>query len=554
MCNLKLITKQFIDSNYHELNLSKRFVTTDEINKIKNENNLDEKLLFTLIDDANEEFLNTQRPIVFKKFKSFLSSYNKFIDKKMRSDIWSKFYTNYYDYYHEMHFDDYIDEKNKKYVALKIGKIRKKYGSLLFDGYIDEYKKNCLIQKLKEDDFDFNDGLNINKLIKILNKKHVQKESDDLLKEIKLFLSDQYIINDKIRSELILKYNKTDFKFYDKLNVDKLIIEKNNDKILKEIHSFLLSYDDLITEDMYSKIKLKYNFHFHKFYDELDLENLLDEHNRKNKSKIIKRELTSCEGCIPDSKRLQLNSKYRDVIKWNAIIKNYNDAYENKIAIVDSKSFMYQHFKDRVKLNNMTNKGVFYLHEYYKDSFRKDYEEEKGISDRISKYKNGNNSAINFFTNELIEAIVYLSKYCVNDNIKSLALISIPPASNEENSLSSMRKTICSIKRLFDNGRLLKDYGFNHEIYDYGNLLYRYIKIKPAKLCKFDERPDAEKHIKTILCTKKNFASDDMAFVLMDDITTLGSIMDGCEKILINNGVKKENVYKLAIAYTPRVF
>ena len=45
---------------------------------------------------------------------------------------------------------------------------------------------------------------------------------------------------------------------------------------------------------------------------------------------------------------------------------------------------------------------------------------------------------------------------------------------------------------------------------------------------------------------------EDVAFIILDDISTRGTIMNACEDILINNGVKKQNIYKFALFKTQR--
>ena len=43
---------------------------------------------------------------------------------------------------------------------------------------------------------------------------------------------------------------------------------------------------------------------------------------------------------------------------------------------------------------------------------------------------------------------------------------------------------------------------------------------------------------------------EDAVFIIMDDISTRGTIMNACEDILVENGAKKENIFKFAIYKT----
>ena len=44
--------------------------------------------------------------------------------------------------------------------------------------------------------------------------------------------------------------------------------------------------------------------------------------------------------------------------------------------------------------------------------------------------------------------------------------------------------------------------------------------------------------------------SEDTAFILIDDITTTGTIMELVEDILIKNDINKDSIYKIAICKT----
>lgn len=54
----------------------------------------------------------------------------------------------------------------------------------------------------------------------------------------------------------------------------------------------------------------------------------------------------------------------------------------------------------------------------------------------------------------------------------------------------------------------------------------------------------------SIVCTKKDLSDENMAFVLLDDISTRGIIMKVCSDILVKHGVNRKNIYKLAIFAT----
>ena len=63
-------------------------------------------------------------------------------------------------------------------------------------------------------------------------------------------------------------------------------------------------------------------------------------------------------------------------------------------------------------------------------------------------------------------------------------------------------------------------------------------------------RPEYIDHINSISFNDDCIFGEDTAFILIDDITTTGTIMDACEDILIENNIDNNTIYKLAISKT----
>lgn len=58
-----------------------------------------------------------------------------------------------------------------------------------------------------------------------------------------------------------------------------------------------------------------------------------------------------------------------------------------------------------------------------------------------------------------------------------------------------------------------------------------------------------KEQIDSISCSKQ-LSNENSVYLLLDDITTTGTIMSACEEILINNGAKSDEIYKLVVGKT----
>ena len=427
----------------------------------------------------------------------------------------------------------------KRYLQLK-----KNYPSIFNDGYVDESKKKELKRKLVNDDFKFGDGLNINEFIESHNNNYINSIRSKISNELNSSCSKNGLIDDETYQKLKYKYYNIYSSVYDKINLDEIIIEKNNALILDEFDSFLSS-GAKIDEKTRLKMKSKYNMSYYKFYNNLKLNKKINEHNKSLKPKILKKELTSLDGCISDRKLIEMKSRYSINLNWDNIVFNYNRAYENKIEKLNSDNFSFQYLDKNIDIKKSSN-NVYYIHPYIKSSKLSKYPYYADMSRKILSFKKGDQSAVNFFTNELINVIMNLSNR-MDCYIHTLALISIPPANVNKNAFSSMRKSIYYIKKAYDDGFLMSKYNSNKNIVDYGNLLYRFLNVPKSHL---GSRPSVKKHMDTILCTKKDFYNENTAYILLDDITTKGNIMNACQKILVENNVNIRNIYKIALAQT----
>lgn len=210
--------------------------------------------------------------------------------------------------------------------------------------------------------------------------------------------------------------------------------------------------------------------------------------------------------------------------------------------------------------------GVYYLFDYDKNTKYRT----GSLSKKLLRYKDYSDDSIDYkddfdyFNNELMKAISVLSNQVIPNNISKLALVSVPSSTVERDALATMRKSINCIENWYDEGKTETDFCCKKEIINCGNLLTRISDVNTSHLSKtqpmfydvttsykYKSRPSYIEHKNSIECSKSEILErDDVAFIILDDISTRGTIMDACEDILIDNGANKENIYKFALFKT----
>lgn len=210
--------------------------------------------------------------------------------------------------------------------------------------------------------------------------------------------------------------------------------------------------------------------------------------------------------------------------------------------------------------------GVYYLFDYDKNTKYRT----GSLSKKLLGYKDYSDDSIDYkddfdyFNNELMKAISVLSNQVIPNNISKLALVNVPSSTVERDALATMRKSINCIENWYDEGKTETDFCCKKEIINCGNLLTRISDVNTSHLSKtqpmfydvttsykYKSRPSYIEHKESIECSKSEILErDDVAFVILDDISTRGTIMDACEDILIDHGANKENIYKFALFKT----
>lgn len=190
-----------------------------------------------------------------------------------------------------------------------------------------------------------------------------------------------------------------------------------------------------------------------------------------------------------------------------------------------------------------SDEDIYYLHNYIPVDKRSNANlNDKKLSVKVLNYKYNRKPEMRIFTRELMKAISFISNNIIEDNQVKLALVSIPPS--EVDKWSAIQESINKIENFYIEGTMWEKFNCKNEIINC-NILKRISNVNPAHL--EGPRPKYEEHIGSISCDS-DLSDCEAIFILIDDITTRGVIMEACEDILRENGAVK--IYKLAISKT----
>lgn len=53
-------------------------------------------------------------------------------------------------------------------------------------------------------------------------------------------------------------------------------------------------------------------------------------------------------------------------------------------------------------------------------------------------------------------------------------------------------------------------------------------------------------------CMEDKLSNENIVYIVLDDITTTGNSMRACNELLLNSGVKSENIFNIALGATVR--
>lgn len=192
---------------------------------------------------------------------------------------------------------------------------------------------------------------------------------------------------------------------------------------------------------------------------------------------------------------------------------------------------------------NMTNSGIYYLHDYIPARQFPYYSKEAvAITKKIWDYKNCDADALNVFTNELMCAVAMVANQIRSNKF---GLVAVPPSKVDKP--SAVRISIWNMVKWYSKGIVRKSFGCSKEFYDYSNLLTRVSDISTAHE---GVRATYDEQIESIECCKNNLSKYWTTFIILDDVTTRGTSMDVCRDILLAHGAKGKYIIRMAIART----
>lgn len=222
--------------------------------------------------------------------------------------------------------------------------------------------------------------------------------------------------------------------------------------------------------------------------------------------------------------------------------RNFDKAHENISSILK--------MDDTININK-TPFGVYFIDKYIpKDKLEEYSEDEIKFTKKLWDYKDDEDFTVDLFTQDLMKFITFIFNNDVDINVNKLALVPIPSSKVKRINKSSMRKSIDIIEKWYKTGKLEAKYNCNKEIINLNDLLMRVKDVPTAHLG--EGRASCEQHIDSIECMEDNLSNEDIAYVVLDDITTTGNSMRACNEILLKAGVNEENIFNIAIGATVR--
>ena len=191
-----------------------------------------------------------------------------------------------------------------------------------------------------------------------------------------------------------------------------------------------------------------------------------------------------------------------------------------------------------------TSEGIFYIHDYVPvRSFLYSSDAEVNFSRELWAYKKIEAGVLEKYTNELMWAIAQLS-FHISDS--KIGLVAVPPSKVGKD--SAIRTSIWNIKNWFDQGITQSVFKCDKQVYDYSLLLTRESDVATSHESRV--RATYEDHMGSISCTRDRLWRYRTTFIILDDVTTLGTSMEACKDILIQNGADANHIIRLAIAKT----
>ena len=177
---------------------------------------------------------------------------------------------------------------------------------------------------------------------------------------------------------------------------------------------------------------------------------------------------------------------------------------------------------------------TYYIADYVKYRYWR-YRDDNELEDTklILDAKKGKDEAINRVADKLKDVVSELiDKYV---NTEYLIIAPVPSSDSSRNS------------PMFDVAERIRE----HCYFDGEILVARmFSRMYDVPAAHAGERLSYSDQKSSILCLYPHFCTDEFTCIILDDITTTGTMMNVCSDILIENGMPYENIIRLAFAKT----
>lgn len=251
--------KSFLKLYSKELNLDNRYISDEEKTDLKDKYNSYSNVLDEIIDTSNKNFIFRNKTKILKEFEKILDLRSHYIKDEEKFKFKLEYTICAFDFYDELNLDYLINQFNSKIIRNEKPLVERRFKKALrtYNGYIKGTDKLKLRSKFNTDYYDFYDELNFDKIIDETNDKLSEKQKVEILNDFKdkLDLPRGYIsYSEKIKiitnfpdyifdmDELIENYNK--FYIEEQMELNKEFFENIADRTLDNDQIVAVLTDD----------------------------------------------------------------------------------------------------------------------------------------------------------------------------------------------------------------------------------------------------------------------------------------------------------------------
>ena len=161
-----------------ELNLDNRYISDEEKTDLKDKYNSYSNVLDEIIDTSNKNFIFRNKTKILKEFEKILDLRSHYIKDEEKFKFKLEYTICAFDFYDELNLDYLINQFNSKIIRNEKPLVERRFKKALrtYNGYIKGTDKLKLRSKFNTDYYDFYDELNFDKIIDETNDKLSEKQ------------------------------------------------------------------------------------------------------------------------------------------------------------------------------------------------------------------------------------------------------------------------------------------------------------------------------------------------------------------------------------------